>query len=342
MAEDDDSGQINATGMGGTEVHGFAAESLVPCPECSRANSPLRSTCIYCGNALPSGTGSVEPDQITLRPPADWERAFNLIVSPRAGEVQPVNAVANFLRQAVEEIQPILEAGMPLPIVRTSTKTEADLVARGLSDRGLPTNVIADDELTPVDAGLRLIRALEFGPDVLTMRTSGANEPVVIPWSEVATLVTGRFRIRRTEINEKKGKRQEQELMDVRELTSDEPVLDVYARDGQAGRITANGFNFSCLGIKKTYTTTQNFSLLVEELRRLAPAAVYDDSYAAIRRALELAWPLVQRNESLGWKRLGLGKVSTDAAVVTDNEQQFSRYSRLRFLVNGSGLGVDR
>jgi hypothetical protein len=165
---------------------------------------------------------------------------------------------------------------------------------------------------------------------------------VAIAWEELAVLVVGRFRKRRTEINEKKGKRQEQEILDVHEFTSDEPVLDIYARDGRAGRITANGFNFGCLGSKKTYTTTQNFSLLLEEVRRRAPAAAYDDTYQSARRALELAWPLMQRNESLGWKRLGLGKMSTDSAMVTDNEQQFSRYSRLRYLVTCSSLGVGR
>lgn len=333
MGESDEQEFPIAASAGGIEAPGFAAESLVACPKCQRTNSPLRSTCIYCGASLPTATGAIEPSQITLRPPAEWERAFNLIVTPKPDAEQPATSAANFLRQPVEEIQVILEAGLPLPIVRTSTKTEADLVARGLTDLGLPTAIIADDELTPADAGLRLVRAMEFGEATLTLRTSGANEPTVISWSDVALLVVGRFRSRRTEINEKKGKRQEQELLDVHEYTSDEPVLDIYARDGRAGRITANGFNFSCLGAKKTYTTTQNYSVLVEELRRLATDADYDDSYQAARRALELAWPLGQRNESMGWKRLGLGKVSTDAAMVTDNEQQFSRYSRLRYLV---------
>ena len=35
-----------------SEDIGFAAGELLPCPKCTRPNSPDRAACIYCGSAL--------------------------------------------------------------------------------------------------------------------------------------------------------------------------------------------------------------------------------------------------------------------------------------------------
>lgn len=327
---------ISSTVESGNEVTGFAPESLVNCTKCTRANSPLRAACIYCGQPLPTG-GTIEvSNQVPLRVPADWEKGFNIIASLIDANEDQIRGTAAFLRQPEEEIKNILAVGLPLPVARTSTRTEADLVIKRLTALGLNARAIDDQELTPHAAGPKLVRALTLTDETVSLNTPGSGESFKFAWTEISLLVRGRFREKRTEINERQGKRQDKELVDVRELTSDEMVLDVYAINGWHGRITATGFNFSCLGADKEFATGQNFNKLVERLRSRTTDAILDDTYQGARTALDLAWPLTQKSEALGWKRHSLGKISTDAAMITDNELQFTRYSRLRYLLNAA------
>ncbi|MBA2734152.1 MAG: hypothetical protein H0U54_14890, partial [Acidobacteria bacterium] len=96
-------------------------------------------------------------------------------------------------------------------------------------------------------------------------------------------------------------------------------------------RITADNFDFSCLGAQKKLVTAQNFATLIEILRARATEAVYDNSYHRLRQMLAAAWPLEQETESRGWRRKGPGRVSTEAVTRSDNDIQFTRYSRLRY-----------
>jgi hypothetical protein len=143
--------------------------------------------------------------------------------------------------------------------------------------------------------------------------------------------VTGRLFVRQVEVEERKGRKAESEIMDARELSTDEAVLDLYtAQSGESWRVSSSSFNFSCLGVRKSLVTGENFSILLEVLREHAPDALFDDSYNRVRRALHFVWPFEQRTESRGWRRGGPGKVNTEAVTRSDNEMQFTRYSRLR------------
>jgi hypothetical protein len=331
VGETDESMNVAGAEPTTTETPGFSPESLVTCQKCARTNSPLRTTCIYCGDPLPVGDRLLSAEELVLRPPAEWEKGFNVIVTSESQEKADSRAAAALLRLEEEDVRRLVDAGLPAPVIRVSTRTEADLVATRLSQFHFRTWVVSDVDLAPDPAGFRQVRGMELGDEVLSLRTSGTNPPIVSRWAEIALMVPGRFRSRRTEMNERKGKGKDLELIDVRELTSDEPVLDIYLCDGQSGRVAATGFDYSCLGPQKTFATGQNFELLVQELRQRSPAAAFDDTYRSARAVLELAWPLTQRSEALGWKRQGLGKVGTDSALVTNNEQQFTRYSRLRY-----------
>ncbi|HTF38531.1 MAG TPA: hypothetical protein VK651_09495, partial [Blastocatellia bacterium] len=55
--------------------------------------------------------------------------------------------------------------------------------------------------------------------------------------------------------------------------------------------------------------------------------------FAKMRRLLGRAWPERSRNESRGLKRTGISfRAVAQASVVSDNRDQFDRYSRLMFL----------
>nr|MDQ3746090.1 hypothetical protein [Acidobacteriota bacterium] len=95
-------------------------------------------------------------------------------------------------------------------------------------------------------------------------------------------------------------------------------------------RVLADNFDYSCLGASKRLLARENFVTLVETLRARAPSAVFDDEYASSRALLSLAWPPTERTASLGLRRERPGRFNTEAATLITNEQQFTRYSRLR------------
>ena len=73
----------------------------------------------------------------------------------------------------------------------------------------------------------------------------------------------------------------------------------------------------------------KNFQTLTTMLRERASNAVYDDSYLRVRNMLTLVWPLEQHTESLGLRKQRMGRVHIEAVTTSDNETQFTRYSRL-------------
>jgi hypothetical protein len=191
--------------------------------------------------------------------------------------------------------------------------------------------VVADSELGIVDAAPMRARALELTESSLVASPSGGGESSRIAWAEIKLLVVGRLFVREIEVEERKGRGVENEILDARELSADEAVLDIYtAQDENRWRIAADNFDFSCLGSDKKLIAAQNFSTLVETLRARATDAAYDDAYNRVRHALMAAWPLEQQTESRGWRRKRPGQVSTEATTRIDNETQFNRYSRLR------------
>jgi len=151
-------------------------------------------------------------------------------------------------------------------------------------------------------------------------------------WNDIALLLMGRTISRQIEVEERRGRRAENEIVETRELSADDAVLDIYSSASQGNwRIVAGNFDFSCLGQKKSLLVAQNFAKLLEELRARASVAEYDDSYARVRKLLGAVWPLEQQTESRGWRRGGPGRYSTEVVTTSDNERQFTRYSRLRF-----------
>lgn len=318
------------------EQRGFAPERMVRCEECLRANPPTRTTCLYCAAALPITEESAELRKPTLRKLEKWEQGFNSIIMPDGA--QGVDAarraeVAALLNLSSEDVRRIVEAAMPLPIARPATADEATLVERKLEALGLRVLTISDDELAIAAQPPKRIRALELSESALVAWPTGSNEVLRASWESIVLLVNGRMMVRHVEVQERHRRKTEKEIVDTRELSSDNALLDIYSRAHEGGwRIVAGSFDFSCLGQKKSLLVAQNFVTLVEELRARAAQAEYDDSYARARHALGGVWPLEQQTEARGVKRGGLvGRLRTEAITTSDNERQFTLYSRLRY-----------
>lgn len=319
------------------EQRGFAPEQMLTCEVCLRANPPTRTTCLYCAAPLRATEASAALQKPTLRKLETWEQGFNVILLPNSTTVSLTEAVlgeiADLVRLKPEDVKRIVETGMLLPLARAATREEAALIESKLAEMGVSIMVVADNDLAVDDSMPKRARTLWLAESELVAYPAvGSGEMWRVPWAEVRLLVAGRLIVRQVEVEERKGHRAENEIVDARELSTDEAVLDIYtARPDAMCRITSINFDYSCLGAQKGFIAAQNFSTLVTILRESASHAAYDDSYHHARRALTIVWPLEQRTEARGWRRGGRpGRVSTGAVTTSDNERQFTRYSRLR------------
>ncbi len=334
MPFDEDAAQWGGQEPSRAEPRRFSPEQMVRCDACLRANPPTRTSCLYCAAQLPqteAGDASLRP---TLRPLENWERGYNVILRPTEAGLSSSEAVqdaAELLRLRPEDFGRILEAREPLPVARAATKEEAMLVERKLAELGFQSLLVADEQLKSDITLVRRARSLDLKEDGFAARLAGGGEPAQILWEEVSLLLVGRLFVREIAVEERKGRGAEKEIVDAREVSADEAVLDIYtAQDDGCWRVSAASFDFSCLGARKGLVAAQNLTTLVAHLHEHAARAEYDDSYMRVRGALAHVWPIKQQNEARGWRRNAPGRVTTEEVARSDNEAQFTRYSRLR------------
>ncbi len=341
MAREEEFAELDETGQTGVRepaaARPFAPEQMVACVECLRANAPTRMLCLYCGASLPATPLGAALRRPVLKKLEEWEQGFNVVTLPRAAGAltsEVADEAASLLRLDVGGLKELVLANRAMPLARASSADEAWLVVERLRALGLNTEVFPDEllALRPSRA-----RAFEFEEDALVCRGGPEAEPRRVPWPEVALLVTGRIVSRRVEVAERKrGFGGRSEMVDARELASDEAVLDVYtssAGDETGFRVMSGGFDYSCLGEAKGLLAASNFGALAGALRARTPSAVYDEDYARVRPLLSQVWPASERTESLGLRRERVGRFNTEAVTTVSNEGQFTRYARLRQLL---------
>ena len=311
----------------------FTAEELVACERCARANAPTRMNCLYCGARLPVTEQSAALRRPVLKKLEEWESGFNVVILPRArAELSPeeIAEAAALLRLDAGRLAEMIESRRALPLARTSSAEEVELISKRLGVLGLSVEVFADEVLAKQPAR---VRALALDDDALICQEDPDAEPRRLRWSEIALFVTGRVVTKRVEVAERQAKLSNRSrIVEARELATDEAVLDIYAiEETEKGfRIMADGFDYSCLGAAKRLLARDNFNALVEALRERAPHAAFDDEYARLRGLLSAAWPPSERTGSLGVRRERAGRYNTEAVTIVSNETQFTRYARLR------------
>lgn len=311
----------------------FAPDQMIRCDECLRANPPTRINCLYCAAVLPHNETTVKLQQPTLRPLEKWELGYNNVLLPPVANLndQVVNDVADLLRSHADELKPILMSSVPLPLARTATNDEAQLVQRRLGELGINSLIVPDAEPGIDDPSPVKVRAIEIVEDGLIAYHNPEAPGTAISWSDVELLVTGRLIVKRLEQREKKKSREENRILTASEFATDEVVFDFYTRSQTIPyRIAANSFDFSCLGSGKSLLAAENLANLLRLFRERAPQARYDEGFNSARKALEAVWPYEQESQSTGWRRQPFGKYSLGSIIELNNERQFLRYSRLR------------
>ena len=315
-----------------SEPQGFSAEQMIRCEECLRANPPTRVSCLYCVAPLPITEAAARLRKPVLRPPEKHQLGYNNILLPQdqATPEEVISEAAKLLKLGPENVRELMSQSVPMPVARTASREEAELVSARLQDLGLDCLTLSDEDLG--DNALKRVRSMAFDDDRLTIYQAGAAEVTEAAWADIVLIVTGRLIETRLEIKERKTRKTENEILDTSEFFRDETVIDFYiAGHSSTWRVSATGFDFSCLGREKALVANENIGKLQRLIVGKALNAQVDDSYARIRNLLELAWGTQPETQSGGWRRERPGKLSVGMATTRSNESQFTRYSRLRY-----------
>lgn len=320
-----------------SEPQGFPAEQMIRCEECLRANPPTRVNCLYCVAPLPLTESAARLRKPVLRPPEKHQLGYNNILLPQEQALSSdvVTEAATLLKLTPENFQEILSQGLPLPVARTASREEAELVSIRLQDLGLRSLTLSDEQLGLSDNLIKRVRSMSFDDTHLIVNQAGAAEETTVAWEDIVLVLPGRLFETRLEITERKTRKAENEILDASEFFRDEAVIDFYTSSHSfTWRVSANGFDFSCLQKEKALIANENIARLERLIVEKALNATFDNSYQRVRNILELAWTMQPETQSRGWRRERPGKLSVGMATTRSNEGQFTRYSRLRHYFN--------
>ena len=302
------------------------------CPRCRRRTAAARGTCIYCGETLPVSKLTSAPSQRNLD---TADHAFNTILEPPrllAAEAA-TTALAAALGIEVSEAGEMIAAGKRLPIARSQTRQEADMIAALIRGCGLVAFVVADQELA-IERELMRARRISINGGTLTVQHTGGV--LTMAAGDIKLIVLGGLHHSRIDYSEGlTGMRtQSANVLDTAEFRSDETLLDVYGESLDLSfRLRADGFDYSGLVAPLSFRAELNFQAALRALKQAAPQAAVDVDFARLRRLLGRAWPERTHNEARGLKRSGLAyRPVALSSLTTDNRDQFERYSRLMFL----------
>jgi len=310
----------------------FSPQEMLRCEECLRANPPTRPSCLYCGAALPATKNSSKLRKPTLLTPDKSDPSYNTILVVH-DETLNITEVADLLKLSTDAVAKLLAAAQPLPLARTASLEQSQLLAERLHEFGLQTEIIFDQRLGVSENNVIRVRSMVMSDVTFSVLTSGRGEPLEMKYTNLVLMVEGRLLTKTTTVKERKSRKSENEILDASEFYSDEPAFDLYcATREQTFRIAANSFDFSCLGEQKVLTVNENLRMLKHVLKDKAPDMKIDNSYGAVRQSLDLVWGAEKATKSDGWRRDAPGRLIIGATTTVSNENQFTRYSRLRHI----------
>lgn len=305
------------------------------CPDCNRRTPAGRAVCIYCGASLPVARIETTPRQRQIE---NSELAFNTVIDPARARVdeQTEAALASALQIEPIEAHAYVVTGKRVPIARSLTRQEAELIAALMRTCGVAASVVADEDLR---LGKDLVRARRITRDQGQIEIHHSAGHVTIDLADIRLLVIGLIRNTRVDYSESMTRSRSNTggLVDSSEFRTDEMLVDVYTTSlEQSFRIKADAFDYSGLVWPLSFRAEVNFNTAISALRGAAPQAKIDEDFSRIRGLLGRAWPERSHVEARGVKRTGIYfRPIAQSSVISNNHDQFDRYSRLMFLLQG-------
>ena len=255
-----------------------------------------------------------------------------LVPFPAPPNERVVLALATSLQLDVSEIQALIAAGKPVPLARSQTRSESEMIVALVRTCGARATVIADDEMKLTNELLRARRIAVVGDEIQIHHSAGET---TVNKAEIKLVVLGELRNTRVDYTEGiSGRRgQSGNVLESFEYRAEEMLLDVYTASlDRSFRIKSDAFDYSGLVSPLSVRADMNFQAAVEALRANSPRAIVDEDFSKLRNVLERAWPERTRNESRGIKRTVTFRAVAQNSVMSDNRDQFNRYSRLLFV----------
>ncbi|HEV8139055.1 MAG TPA: hypothetical protein VGP81_04745 [Pyrinomonadaceae bacterium] len=305
----------------------FSTSELVECGACSRSNPPTRASCLYCGAALEVNDLNAFSPAAAPNTDASADVAFHVaaLAPPRLDEAA-VNEIAGLLQLKPSDLQLLLTHSAGAPLLMATSEQAAQIAATRLEARGVTTEVFSDERLALDDAP-KPISALRIHSDKVLGSVGRTAHWVDESWANITLIVIGRLYFATKEIDHRQSR--SQQVIDEREMSTDDAVVDVYfTSDAHGWRIRAGSFDFSCLSERKQLTAFANFRALIALLRQHASAAAFDESYVHLRVALNSVWPPEPTATTKERGRTAFRAFDSSVTSI-DNEIQFTRYSRL-------------
>ena len=307
------------------EKIGFDPTELIACGKCGRNNAPNRLRCMYCAAALDvpeSIRGSV---RIQAASPEIWENGVNVLCVKASPGPIDITAAAESVGIDAGILRNILTGPLPLPLTRVQSETEAKLVMDRLAVHGVETILIHDNDLRVPP---RRLRAVEIVEGEFAFIPFNSDDVVRITSDEINLIVLGKIiqnELSSTEIRKFRGGEFDDQIV----TRSKSGVIDIYV-EGGSFRIHEHGFDFSCLGVEKSYVAAQNIDTLINLFRENAVDAVIDEAYGHVRELLEPVWGMTEVQEAGGVSRTGMGKLLVKRTITQSNLDQFNKYSQMR------------
>lgn len=306
-----------------SEEIGFSQGQMVACKRCGKANPPNREVCLYCGIGLGGRNAKLD-----IRKLETWENGFNVVVDASDADIdRAAGSLASMLGMERDALKSILTAGKKIPLSRVGSESQALGVSEKLEGFGIKTMIVPDASLQPTVPPTRL-RTLSFDGGVLRLEHFNLGNVESLERDELILIVPGVILEGRTESVEKR-KRSESKVLHETETSSDQPVIDIYAKSDPVGwRIPAAGFDFSCLGPEKSLIVAQNMKRLISKLVEFAPDATRVDEYERVHSILEYTWPSESRKDI---QPRSAARKEVSNVFITNNLIQFTKYSRLQW-----------
>src|ERR1051325_10491741 len=163
---------------------------MIRCEECLRANPPTRVSCLYCIAPLPMTEASARLRKPVLRPPEKHQLGYNNILLPldQAATEEMISEAAKLLKLSAENVQQLMSVSVPMPVARTASREEAELVTERLRDLGLSCLTLSDEDLGS-DNVVKRVRSMAFDDDRLMIHQTGAATEAA--WADIVLIVPG-------------------------------------------------------------------------------------------------------------------------------------------------------